>query len=126
MSDIFFTEEHEYVKVEGDDDIATVGVSDYAQEALGDIVYVELPEVGAVFAQGEQAGVVESVKSASEIYAPVSGEVIEVNEDLSDSPAKVNQDAMDDGWIYKIKMEDVSELKNLKNETEYKNYIESL
>jgi len=123
MSKLFFTEEHEYIDIE--DKIGTVGISDYAQNALGDVVYIELPEVGAKFNKGDQAGVVESVKSASEIYAPMSGEVIEVNEILNDEPALVNASAMSDGWIYKIKISDEAEFDSLKDEEAYKEFIES-
>ena len=124
MSEIFFTDDHEYIKIEGD--AGTVGISDYAQEALGDIVYIETPKVGAKLAKGEEAGVVESVKSASEIYAPVTGEILEINGELATEPALVNSDALDKGWLYKIKIENKDELSELKNESAYKAYIESL
>ena len=97
MSTIYYTEEHEWL--EGEGGIGTCGITEFAQEQLGDIVYVELPEVGRQVAQNDEVAVVESVKAASEIYAPVSGEVIEANEDLADNPAQVNEDAMGEGWF---------------------------
>ena len=124
MTKTFFTEDHEYIRIDGS--VGTVGISDYAQNALGDIVYVELPKVGAKLAKGAQAGVVESVKSASEIYSPASGEVLEVNTALTSDPATVNQDAMGKGWFYKIKISNDSELKTLKDEAAYAGYIENL
>lgn len=102
---------HEWVRIEGD--IATVGITDHAQDALGDVVYVELPEVGTEVHATDEVAVVESVKAASDIYAPVSGEVIEANEDLEDAPETINGDAYGDGWFFKIKMTDAGELDNL-------------
>lgn len=124
MTTILFSDDHEYVKVESG--TGTVGVSDYAQKQLGDVVYVELPKIGAKIAKGAQAGVVESVKSASEIYAPVSGEVVEVNNALSDDPALVNKDPLGKGWFFKIKFTNNNELSALKDENGYKAYIEGL
>jgi glycine cleavage system H protein len=124
MAKTFFSDDHEYIKLEGN--IGTVGISDYAQKALGDVVYVELPKVGAKVAQGDQAGVVESVKSASEIYSPVSGEVVEVNGALANEPAQVNQDPLGKGWFYKVKISNDSELQKLKDETAYNTYIQGL
>lgn len=124
MTKIFFSEDHEYVRIDGA--VGTVGISDYAQNALGDVVYVELPKIGAKLAQGAQAGVVESVKSASEIYSPVSGEVLEVNNALASEPVLVNQDPLGKGWFYKIKISDESELKKMKDETAYNSYIKGL
>ena len=124
MTKTFFSEDHEYIRLEGN--IGTVGISDYAQKALGDVVYVELPKVGARVAQGAQTGVVESVKSASEIYAPVTGEVVEVNATLSGDPSAVNQDPLGKGWFYKIKISNDSELKQLKDETAYNSYVQGL
>ena len=124
MADIYYTEDHEYIRIEGD--VGTVGISEYAQNQLGDVVYVELPEVGEQFDQTDETGVVESVKVASEIYAPVSGEIVEVNEALSNSPSLVNDDPEGDGWIYKIKIHDDSELSGLKDEDEYQDYIDNL
>lgn len=106
-----YTEEHEWVMVE--DDIVTVGITDFAQDALGDVVFVELPEVGAQVEAGKPFGVVESVKAVSDIYAPVSGEVIEVNEELPDAPELVNTSPYEDGWMIKIRMSDPAELDKL-------------
>ena len=108
---------HEWVRVEGD--VATVGISDHAQEALGDLVFVELPDVGDVVAAADEAGVVESVKTASDIYAPVSGEIIAINEALVDSPETVNTDPYHDGWMYKIRMSDPVELDDLLSAEDY-------
>lgn len=114
---------HEWVRVE--DGIAVVGISDHAQDAMGDLVYVEMPEVGQVLAAGDEAGVVESVKAASDIYAPVSGEVVEINEALEDEPEKVNNDAYGDGWLFKIQMADDGELKEMLTADQYQQQIES-
>ncbi len=122
---VFFTEDHEYVQVD-DDNIATVGISDYAQQQLGDIVYVEPPEIGKIIEAGDEVAVIESVKIASEIYTPVSGEVIEVNELLDENPNLVNEDALGDGWLFRVKMDDESELGALKDEAEYDEYLEEL
>ena len=124
MSKTYFSEDHEYVTV--DNGIGTVGISDYAQKALGDVVYVELPKVGAKLAKGAQAGVVESVKSASEVYAPVTGEVTEVNAALAADPAMVNSDPMGAAWFYKVKVANDSELSSLKDESAYNDYIKGL
>ena len=111
MSTIYYTEEHEWLSVEGD--VSTCGITDFAQEQLGDIVYVELPEAGREVVKNDEIAVVESVKAASELYAPVSGEVIESNDALADDPAKVNADAMGDGWFFKLKISDQGELDGL-------------
>lgn len=124
MSKVLFSDDHEYVKLEGA--VGTVGITDYAQNALGDVVYVELPKVGAKISKGGQAGVVESVKSASEIYSPVSGEVVEVNEALSADPAQVNSDPLGKGWFYKIKVSNENELQSLKDEAAYTAYTKGL
>ncbi len=124
MAQIYFTEDHEYIRVDGD--VGTVGISDYAQSQLGDVVYVELPDVGTQFDQADETGVIESVKVASEIYAPVSGEVVEVNEVLGDSPSLVNDDPEGDGWLYKIKIHDDSELSSLKDEDDYADFTDNL
>ncbi|MBU6474500.1 MAG: glycine cleavage system protein GcvH [Alphaproteobacteria bacterium] len=124
MSKTLFSDDHEYVKIEGD--TGTVGITDYAQNALGDVVYVELPKVGAKIAKGEQAGVVESVKSASEVYAPVSGEVVAVNDALAGDPAAVNQDPLGKGWFYKVKIGNQNELVALKDEAAYADYTKDL
>jgi glycine cleavage system H protein len=114
---------HEWVRVE--DGIAVVGISDHAQDAMGDLVYVEMPEVGQVLAAGDEAGVVESVKAASDIYAPVSGEVVEINDALEDEPEKVNNDAYGDGWLFKIQMVDAGELEEMLTADQYQQQIES-
>lgn len=124
MADVYYTEDHEYIRVNGD--TGTVGISEYAQNQLGDVVYVELPDVGTQYDQADETCVVESVKVASEIYAPVSGEIIKVNEALENSPALINDDPEGDGWIYKIKIHDDSELSGLKDEDEYQDYIDGL
>ncbi|MCK5659347.1 MAG: glycine cleavage system protein GcvH, partial [Alphaproteobacteria bacterium] len=111
MTKTFFTEAHEYVRIDGD--IGTVGISDHAQEALGDVVYVELPKIGDKVTKGAQAGVIESVKSASELYSPISGEVVEINDTLSSNSAQVNQDPLGKGWLYKVKVSNDSELNEL-------------
>lgn len=120
----YFTEDHEWVDVEGE--IATVGITDYAQEQLGDIVFVELPEEGKTFDKGDDAAVVESVKAASDVYAPVSGEVIEANAALEGEPALVNSDAEEDGWFFKLRLTDASELESLMDEAAYAKYVDGL
>ena len=120
----YFTEEHEWVDVEGD--TATVGITDYAQEQLGDIVFVETPEVGAELSQGDDAAVVESVKAASDVYAAVSGEVIEVNEALEEEPGLVNSSAEEDGWFFRITLSDKEELDDLMDEKAYKAFVDDL
>lgn len=119
-----FTEDHEWVLVEGD--IATIGISDYAQGQLGDVVYVELPSVGANVSKGDELAVIESVKAASEVYSPISGEVIEVNDELEGAPTLVNEDAMDAGWFAKIRIKGTSELAELMDEEAYKSFVEGL
>jgi len=118
MSDLRYTKEHEWVRIEGD--TVTVGITPYAQEQLGDVVYVELPEIGRKVEQGKEMAVVESVKAASEVYAPVSGEVIEVNSVLSDAPATVNEDAQGKGWFVKLKIADRAQLAGLLDDAAYK------
>src|SRR5437588_8452304 len=118
MSAIRYTKDHEWVRQEGD--VAVIGITDYAQSQLGDVVYVELPEIGRQVAQGKEAAVVESAKAASEVYAPVSGEVVAVNEEIVGDPAKVNVDAMGDGWFIKIRLADAKELDGLMDETAYR------
>lgn len=110
-SDLKYLSSHEWVLVEGD--VATVGVSDHAQELLGDLVFVELPEVESSVAVGDSVGVIESVKAASDTYAPFSGEIIEVNTELEDSPERINDDPYGDGWMYRIRIEDMDEIDNL-------------
>jgi len=120
----YFTEDHEWIDVEGE--LGTVGITDYAQGQLGDIVFVELPEEGKTFDKGDDAAVVESVKAASDVYAPVSGEVVEVNGALEGEPALVNSDADEDGWFFKLRITDAEELKSLMNEAAYTKYIGDL
>ena len=124
MAIVKYTKEHEWIRVE--EGMGVVGITDYAQEQLGDIVYVELPEVGAKVTQGAEAAVVESVKAASEINAPVAGEVTEVNQDLADNPGTVNTDAMDGGWFFKMKIADPDEVARLMDVVDYQEYVESL
>ena len=124
MSGLKYSKEHEWVRVEGD--VGTVGISDYAQEQLGDVVYVELPEVGTTVAQNEEAAVVESVKAASEVYAPVSGEVVEVNQALEDDPALVNGDPTGEGWFLKLRIGAPGELDGLMDEAAYAEYVSGL
>ncbi len=121
---IKFTEEHEWLEVDGD--IATVGITDYAQNALGDVVFVELPEVGATYEKGDEVSVVESVKAASEVYAPLAGEIVEVNEALEGEPALVNTAALDKGWFFKMKIADLGELDDMMDETAYNEFVEGL
>ncbi len=124
MTETRYTKDHEYVRVEGD--TAVVGITEYAQQQLGDVVYVELPEIGKAVAKGAEAAVVESVKAASEVYAPVSGEVVEVNAALEGAPGTVNEDAAGKGWFLKIKLKDPSELQDLMTEAQYRDYVSSI
>ena len=121
MSALRFTKEHEWVLLEGD--LAIVGITDYAQSQLGDVVYVELPEIGRRVEQGKEAAVVESVKAASEVYAPVSGEVTDVNEMLTADPAKVNADPMGEGWFLKLRIDNPAELDRLMDEEAYERFV---
>ena len=116
-----FLSSHEWVLVE--DNVATIGVSDHAQELLGDLVYVELPEQGSTVAAGDSVGVIESVKAASDTYAPVSGEVIEVNDELEGAPESINNDPYGDGWMYKVAMEDPEEVESLLDAEAYTEVI---
>lgn len=106
-----YTEEHEWVQIDGD--VATVGVTDFAANELGDVVFVELPEVGSEFSQGDTIGTIESVKAVADLFLPVSGEITEINETVADSPELVNSDAMDDGWLFKVKLSEVAEMDQL-------------
>ena len=124
MTEIRFTKDHEYVRVEGD--VAVVGISNHAQEQLGDVVFVELPAIGAKLAKGDSAAVVESVKAASDVFAPVSGEVVEVNKEVDAQPALINEDAMGRGWILKIKLADAGELASLMGEADYAAFLKTL
>jgi len=121
-SELKFLSSHEWVLVE--DNIATIGVSDHAQELLGDLVYVELPEQGSSISAGDSVAVIESVKAASDTYAPVSGEVVEVNSELEDSPEKINDDPYGDGWMYKVSLEDPEEVEALLDAEAYSVTIE--
>ena len=119
-----YTKDHEYIRVEGD--IGTVGITDHAQSQLGDVVFVDLPEIGRKVAKGAEAAVVESVKAASEIYAPVSGEITAVNTALGDAPGTVNEDAAGKGWFLKMKIADAKELDGLMDEAAYQAFVKSL
>ena len=121
---MFYTKDHEWVRIEGE--IATVGISEHAQEQLGDVVFVELPAVGTSFAKGEQVAVVESVKAASEIYAPLGGEVTEANQALIDDPALVNRMAEGEGWFFKLKVSNPGEVEGLMDRAAYEAYLESI
>ena len=112
-----YSEDHEWIKVEGD--IATVGITQHAQDALGDVVFIELPEVGKAYAQKDIAGVVESVKAAADVYMPVSGEVVEVNQALADEPSLANSDPLGAGWFFKVKLADASQVDALMDEAGY-------
>ena len=124
MSETRFTEQHEWIRVEGDE--GTVGITSHAADQLGDIVFVELPEVGKAIAKGAEGAVVESVKAASEVYAPAGGTVTAVNEDLNANPAKVNASPERDGWFFKLKLSNKSELSQLMTEEKYKEYVKGL
>jgi len=124
-NDYYYSQDHEWVKVE-DGQIGVVGITDFAQKQLGDVVYVELPEVGTQLEFHQTLGVVESVKAVSDIYSPVSGEVVEVNQALNDNPELINEDPHEQGWIVKIKIKDESELQKLMSATEYEKYIEGI
>jgi glycine cleavage system H protein len=124
LKDLKFTKEHEWVKEEGD--IAVVGITDYAQKELGDVVYVELPEVGNTYEKDEACSNIESVKAVSDIYAPVSGEITEVNEALEDKPEIVNQDPYGEGWLFKLKMENPDELEELMDTDAYDEYVKGI
>ena len=121
---LYFTREHEWIRVEGD--TATVGISEHAQEALGDIVFAEVPEAGRQLSKGQEAGVVESVKAASDVYAPVAGEVIEGNPALADDPALINRDPEGEGWFFKLRLSDSGELDGLMNEADYRDWVKTL
>lgn len=121
---LYFTKEHEWVRVDGD--TATVGISSHAQEALGDIVFAEVPDAGRKVAKGQEAAVVESVKAASDVYAPVSGEVVEGNPALADDPSIINSDPEGEGWFFKLKLDDPSELDGLMDEGAYREWIKTL
>src|SRR5436189_4087145 len=119
-----YTKDHEWIRLDGD--VATVGITEHAQNALGDIVYVELPEVGREVEQGGEAAVVESVKAASDVYAPVSGEVVAVNQSLDGAPATINEDAEGKGWFFRLKLAAPDQLDGLMSEEEYKEFLKTL
>lgn len=121
MSKIYFTQDHEWLSVEGQE--VTVGVTHYAQEQLGDLVFIDLPQVETILSKGDAAAVVESVKAASDVYAPIDGEVIAINEALVDDPALVNQKAENEGWLWKMKLQDETQLDGLLDESAYKALI---
>ncbi|MGD9543729.1 MAG: glycine cleavage system protein GcvH [Methylocystis sp.] len=124
MSDLQYSKDHEYVALDGD--IATLGISDYAQSQLGDIVFIELPEVGKKVAKGKEIAVIESVKAASEVYSPVSGEVVEVNSDLGETPALVNDDPLGRGWLVKVRVSDSGECASLMDDAAYSSFLKTL
>lgn len=124
MSEIKYTKDHEWIRIDGAE--ATVGITNYAQEQLGDVVFVEVPETGKSVGQGDEAAVVESVKAASEVYAPVSGEVVAGNDALADAPDLVNQDPENAGWFFKMKLSDLSELEELMDRSAYLAYLEEI
>lgn len=124
MPQLRYTKDHEWISVDGD--VGTVGITDYAQTQLGDVVYVELPEIGKTVSKGGETAVVESVKAASDIYAPASGEVIAINEALQATPGAVNEDAEGRGWFLKLKLKDPGELDSLMSEQDYKVFLQTL
>jgi glycine cleavage system H protein len=124
MAETRYSNEHEWIRVEGD--IGTVGISNYAQEQLGDVVFVDVPAVGRKIAKGESVAVVESVKAASDIYAPASGEVVEANGELATTPGDINADAMGKGWFFKIRLSDKGELASLMDEKAYEEFVKGL
>lgn len=121
MENLKFTKNHEWVRLEGNKGI--VGISDYAQHAMGDVVFVELPEVDAVFKQDDNIATIESVKAVSDVYSPLSGKVVEVNSDLEDEPAAINEDPYNKGWVFALELEDVSQLDSLMSNSEYEEFI---
>jgi glycine cleavage system H protein len=121
---LYFTKEHEWIRVEGD--TATVGISNHAQEALGDIVFAEVPDMGRRLSKGQDAAVVESVKAASDVYAPVSGEVVEGNQAVADDPSLINSDPEGAGWFFKLKLDNPGELDGLMDEGAYREWIKTL
>jgi glycine cleavage system H protein len=124
MSNVKYTQDHEWVRIDGD--VGTIGITEYAQEQLGDVVFVELPEVGKAVTKGGEAAVVESVKAASEVFAPIDGEVVEVNDALAGEPGLVNSDPTGQGWFFKVRVKDASQLDALMDEAAYKSFVEGL
>ena len=121
MENLRFTKNHEWIRVEGNK--GTVGISDYAQHAMGDVVFVELPELDAVFKQDDNIATIESVKAVSDVYSPASGKVVEVNTDLEDEPAAINEDPYNKGWVFTLELEDASQLDSLMTSSEYEEFI---
>ena len=119
-----YSKDHEWIAIEGD--IGTVGITEHAQEQLGELVFIEVPDVGATFDQGDEACVVESVKAASEVYSPCTGEIVAVNEELADAPTTVNDNAEGDGWMFKIRIADMAELDDFMDEATYKKYLKEI
>jgi glycine cleavage system H protein len=124
MSEIRYTKDHEYVRVEGDEGV--VGISVHAQSQLGDVVFAEAPKVGMKLKAGDPAAIVESVKAASDVFAPASGEVVAVNDEIEETPGVINEDALGRGWLFRIKLADASELKGLMDEAAYAAYLKTL
>lgn len=124
MASVKYTEEHEWIRLEGD--VATIGITDYAQQQLGDVVFVEVPQVGRKVDKGEAVAVVESVKAASDIFAPVSGEVVEANPALADSPGDINAEPMGKGWFFKLRIADKAQLDGLMDEAAYDTFVKNL
>ena len=121
---LYFTRDHEWIRVDGD--TATVGISDHAQSALGDIVFAEVPEAGKTLAKGQEAAVVESVKAASDVYSPLAGEVVEGNAAVADDPALINRDPEGEGWFFKLKLADPGEVDGLMDEAAYREWVQTL
>jgi len=126
LSDRRYSDKHEWLALDSNKKIGTVGVSQYAQEALGDVVYVQLPDVGNTFAQNDEVGAIESVKAASEIYTPVSGRITQINELLEEKPGLVNSSCYENGWLYKIELNKIEEFDQLMNEESYQKYLKSI
>ncbi|MGZ9117200.1 MAG: glycine cleavage system protein GcvH [Methylocystis sp.] len=124
MTELRYSKDHEYVALDGD--LATLGISDYAQSQLGDIVFIELPEVGKKVAKGKEIAVIESVKAASEVYSPVSGEVVEVNPELGEAPALVNDDPLGRGWLIKVRVSDLGECASLMDDAAYSSFLKTI
>lgn len=124
MASIRYTKDHEWINIDGD--VATVGISDHAQEQLGEIVFVDLPDIGKTLGKTDDMAVVESVKAASDVYAPISGEVIEVNETLADEPGQVNDSPEDKGWFVKLKVSDTSEFDDLMDANAYQSFLDTI
>ena len=124
MSEIRYSKDHEYIRVEGEDGV--VGISDYAQQQLGDVVFAEAPPIGKKLKKGDPAAVVESVKAASDVFAPASGEVVAVNSEVESTPGLINEDALGRGWLYRVKLADPTELNGLMDESAYADFLKTL